>query len=88
MAEAAGIGVTLDSGDIGSSSARIRRATLSPPTFDQAEALMVAAGQAGVAIAWSAVSAATSVQLGRDSAPLAELVRAVPGQFRESHPPA
>jgi phosphoribosylformylglycinamidine synthase subunit PurL len=60
MAEAAGIGVTLDDGDPAHAlSARIRRAISIACGFDQAEALMVAAGQAGIPVAAWAASAAT-----------------------------
>ncbi|WP_296643981.1 phosphoribosylformylglycinamidine synthase subunit PurL [Roseinatronobacter sp.] len=73
MAEAAGLGVTLDSGDIGQLFGEDQARYLIAASFDQAEALMVAAGQAGVTIAMVGRFGGDSVQLGRDSAALAEL---------------
>jgi len=73
MAEAAGLGVTLDSGDIGQLFGEDQARYLIAASFDQAEALMVAAGQAGVTIAMVGRFGGDSVQLGGDSAALAEL---------------
>lgn len=73
MADAASIGVTLDSGDIGQLFGEDQARYLIAASFDQAEALMVAAGQAGVAIAMVGRFGGESVQLGCESAPLAEL---------------
>ncbi|NYS24510.1 phosphoribosylformylglycinamidine synthase subunit PurL [Rhodobacteraceae bacterium 2376] len=73
MAEAAGMGVTLDPDDpailFGEDQARYLVAC----DFDCAEALMVAAGQAGVPLATVGRFGGTTVRLGSAEAPLAEL---------------
>ncbi len=73
MAEAAGMGVTLDADDpailFGEDQARYLVAC----DFDCAEALMVAAGQAGVPLATVGRFGGTTVRLGSAEAPLAEL---------------
>ncbi|MCC5982972.1 MAG: phosphoribosylformylglycinamidine synthase subunit PurL [Rhodobacteraceae bacterium] len=73
MAEAAGLGVTLTEDDpaqlFGEDQARYLIAT----DFDCAEALMVAAGQAGVPIATVGRFGGDTVRLGAAQAPLAEL---------------
>lgn len=84
MADAAGMGVTLDSGDIGQLFGEDQARYLIAATFDQAEALMVAAGQAGVAIAMVGRFGGDTVQLGRDSAPLAELSALYRGSFTKA----
>ncbi|MEZ5913170.1 MAG: phosphoribosylformylglycinamidine synthase subunit PurL [Paracoccaceae bacterium] len=73
MAEAAGIGVTLDSGDTGQLFGEDQARYLVACAFDKAEALMVAAGQAGVPIAAVGRFGGEAVQMGAASAPLAEL---------------
>jgi phosphoribosylformylglycinamidine synthase len=73
MAEAAGIGVTLDSDDLGQLFGEDQARYLVAATFDQAEALMVAAGQAGVTVTMVGRFGGDNVQLGRDTAPMSEL---------------
>jgi len=73
MAHDAGVGVSLDSGDpallFGEDQARYLVAC----SFDQAEALMIAAGRAGVPIETVGRFSGTDVSLGGSAAPLAEL---------------
>jgi phosphoribosylformylglycinamidine synthase len=73
MAETAGTGVSLDSADthilFGEDQARYLIAC----TYDQAEALMVAAGSAGVPIASVGKFGGDNVSMGDSSAPLADL---------------
>ena len=73
MAEAAGLGVTLDAVDISTLFGEDQARYLVAASFDQAEALMVAAGQASVALAVVGKFGGDTVQLGPDKAPLAEL---------------
>jgi len=73
MAEAAETGITLDDTDtqilFGEDQARYLIAC----SFDKAEALMIAAGQAGVAIQTVGKFGGTDVSFGGVSAPLADL---------------
>jgi phosphoribosylformylglycinamidine synthase len=73
MAEAAGLGLTLDAGDMGQLFGEDQARYLVAATFDQAEALMVAAGQAGVPLALVGRFGGDTVTLGGDSAPLSDL---------------
>ncbi|MGY6705040.1 phosphoribosylformylglycinamidine synthase subunit PurL [Roseinatronobacter sp.] len=73
MAAAAGLGVTLDADDIATLFGEDQARYLIACSFDQAEALMVAAGQAGVSVAHMGRFGGDSVTFGKDSAPLAEL---------------
>jgi phosphoribosylformylglycinamidine synthase len=73
MAEAAGLGLTLETGDIALLFGEDQARYLVACTFDQAEALMVAAGQAGVPLAHVGRFGGDTVRLGADAAPLAEL---------------
>ena len=73
MAEAAGLGVTLDMGDIGALFGEDQARYLVAASFDQAEALMVAAGQARVTLSVVGRFGGESVHLGPDKASLAEL---------------
>ncbi len=74
MAAAGGVGVTLDSDEIaelfGEDQARYLLAT----SFDQAEALMIAAGHAGVALRAVGRFGGNRVRLGAAEAPLDDLV--------------
>ena len=81
MAEAAGIGVTLDADDLGQLFGEDQARYLIACNFDRAEALMVAAGQAGVPLAQVGRFGGNSVRLGRDEAPLAELSALYRGAF-------
>jgi phosphoribosylformylglycinamidine synthase len=73
MAETAGVGVLLDSADtptlFGEDQARYLIAT----SFDKAEALMIAAGQAGITIASVGRFTGDTVKMGGSEATLAEL---------------
>jgi phosphoribosylformylglycinamidine synthase len=73
MAEAAGVGVTLDSADIATLFGEDQARYLIACNFDQAEALMVNAGISGVPIAMVGKFGGSSVSLGADTAPLADL---------------
>ncbi|KJZ29946.1 hypothetical protein TW83_17320, partial [Paracoccus sp. S4493] len=72
-AEAAGLGVTLDSGDIAHLFGEDQARYLVACRPDAAEALTAAAQAAGVPIATVGRFGGDSVTLGDDSAPLAEL---------------
>ena len=73
MAEAAGLGLRLDTDEIAQLFGEDQARYLLACSFDQAEALMVAAGQAGVTLAVMGRFGGDSVQFGQGSAPLAEL---------------
>jgi phosphoribosylformylglycinamidine synthase subunit PurL len=84
MAEAACMGVTLDSGDIGQLFGEDQARYLVAASFDQAEALMVAAGQAGVSIAVVGRFGGDTVSLGGDSVALADLSALYRGSFAKA----
>jgi len=73
MAEAAGVGVTLDAGDTPTLFGEDQARYLIACNFDQAEELMVAAAQAGVPLAMVGKFGSDTVSFGGTSAPLAEL---------------
>ena len=73
MAAGAGLGVTLDSGDIGELYGEDQARYLVACGFDQAEALMVAAGRAGVPVQVVGRFCGDKVRIGGAEAPLAEL---------------
>ena len=83
MAEAAGVGVTLDETDqrqlFGEDQARYLVAC----NFDQAEALMVNAGKAGVTVTTVGKFGGDQVTIGGVTAPLAELSALYRGAFEE-----
>ncbi len=81
MAEAAGLGVTLDTGDIAQLFGEDQARYLIACNFDQAEALMVAAGKAGVPLAQVGRFGGDTVRLGREEAPLSELSALFRGAF-------
>jgi phosphoribosylformylglycinamidine synthase II len=81
MAEAAGVGVTLDSADTPTLFGEDQARYLIACTFDKAEALMAAAGQAGVPIAMVGRFGGTDVNLGGVAAPLADLAQTYRGAF-------
>jgi phosphoribosylformylglycinamidine synthase subunit PurL len=81
MAEAAGLGLSLDSGDIATLFGEDQARYLLAASFDQAEALMVAAGKAGVALACMGRFGGETVQMGDDSAPLTDLSALYRGAF-------
>ncbi|KFE35754.1 phosphoribosylformylglycinamidine synthase subunit PurL [Thioclava atlantica] len=73
MAEAAGIGVTLDADDIATLFGEDQARYLVVCSFDQAEALMVEARKAEVTLTTVGRFGGDTVSFGSDSAPLAEL---------------
>ncbi len=75
LAEAAGVGITLDASDTPSLFGEDQARYLIACNFDQAEALMIAAGQAGVALATVGKVGGDTVTFGAASAPLAELAQ-------------
>jgi phosphoribosylformylglycinamidine synthase II len=81
MAEGAGLGVTLEAGDIATLFGEDQARYLIACSFDQAEALMVAAGQAGVHLETVGRFGGDTVRFGQDSAALAELSAEYRGAF-------
>ena len=73
MAEAAGIGVHIDSDDMATLFGEDQARYLIACNFDQAEALMIAAGQSGVQIHSVGKFGGDTVRFGSCEAPLAEL---------------
>ncbi|SMC45457.1 phosphoribosylformylglycinamidine synthase subunit PurL [Primorskyibacter flagellatus] len=73
LAEAAGVGLVLDAGDMTTLFGEDQARYLIACNFDQAEALIVAAGQAGVPLNSVGKFTGDTVSLGRSSAPLEEL---------------
>ena len=81
MAEGAGIGVTLHEGGTGALFGEDQARYLVACGFDQAEALMVAGGAAGVPVAIVGRFGGDTVDLGGSSAPLAGLSALYRGAF-------
>ena len=73
MAEASGVGVHLDSGDTAELFGEDQGRYLISCSFDAAEALMIAAGRAGVTLHTVGRFAGDSVRFGGSEAPLADL---------------
>jgi phosphoribosylformylglycinamidine synthase subunit PurL len=73
MAEAAGLGVSLDAPDIATLFGEDQARYLVATSFDQAERLMVEAGRAGVPLAVVGRFGGDAIAMGKDSAPLAGL---------------
>ena len=73
MAEQAGVGVTLDIEDTPTLFGEDQARYLIACNFDQAEALMVAAGHDGVTLSMVGKAGGTDVTFGQDSAPLDDL---------------
>jgi phosphoribosylformylglycinamidine synthase len=73
MAEAAGIGVTLEAGGIATLFGEDQGRYVVACSPDQAEALEAAAAKAGVPLSVAGRFGGTAVTLGRDSAPLVDL---------------
>ena len=73
MAEAAGLGVSIDTNDIGALFGEDQARYLCACTFDQAEALLAAAGREGVPAAMVGRFGGDTVSLGGSTAPLSEL---------------
>ncbi len=83
MAEAAGVGVSLDTSDTATLFGEDQARYLIACDMDQAEALMVSAGQAGVAIATVGKFTGSSVKFGASDAPLADLATIYRSAFAE-----
>ena len=73
MAEAGGVGVQIDSDDMADLFGEDQARYLVACNFDQAEALMLAAGQAGVTIRTVGRFTGTDVRFGKSAAPLEDL---------------
>ena len=73
MAEAADVGVTLNTDDMGTLFGEDQGRYLIACSFDRAEALIVAAGQAGLPLRTVGRFGGTKVRLGRAAAPLDDL---------------
>ncbi|SNS76406.1 phosphoribosylformylglycinamidine synthase subunit PurL [Tropicimonas sediminicola] len=84
MAETAGIGVILDAADTATLFGEDQARYLIACSFDKAEALMVAAGQAGVPLQTVGRFAGETVRIGDAEAPLAELSRIFRSAFAEA----
>ncbi|MCV6824158.1 MULTISPECIES: phosphoribosylformylglycinamidine synthase subunit PurL [Halocynthiibacter] len=81
MAEAAGVGVAIDSDDTATLFGEDQARYLVACGFDQAEALFIAANQAGVPIATVGKFGGDTVSFGSTSAPLTELADIFRGSF-------
>ncbi|EAQ01487.1 phosphoribosylformylglycinamidine synthase subunit II [Pseudooceanicola batsensis HTCC2597] len=84
MAEASGVGVVLDDSDQGELFGEDQGRYLVACNFDQAEALMVAAGRARVPLRSVGRFTGETVSLGGSAAPLAELSALYRGTFGET----
>ncbi|MEY8802889.1 phosphoribosylformylglycinamidine synthase subunit PurL [Leisingera sp. XS_AS12] len=73
LAEEAGVGVQIDAGDTQTLFGEDQARYLIACNFDQAEALMLAAGQAGVTLTTVGKFGGDSVKFGNSEAPLSEL---------------
>ncbi|WP_371060228.1 phosphoribosylformylglycinamidine synthase subunit PurL [Rhodosalinus sp. 5P4] len=83
MAEAAGVGVVLDDSDMPTLFGEDQARYLVACNFDQAEALMIAAGRAGVPVRAVGRFTGDTVRMGGAEAPLAELSALYRGRFAE-----
>ena len=81
MAEAAGVGVSVDASDTPTLFGEDQGRYLIACSFDKAEALMIAAGQAGVTLQTVGKFGGTDVSFGGSSAPLAELTETFRSSF-------
>ncbi|MFV1531045.1 MULTISPECIES: phosphoribosylformylglycinamidine synthase subunit PurL [unclassified Phaeobacter] len=81
LAEAANVGVQLDAGDTPTVFGEDQARYLVACNFDQAEALMMAAGQAGVTITTVGKFGGDMVKIGGSEAPLAELAEIFRSSF-------
>ncbi len=84
MAEAAGVGVHLDAEDTATLFGEDQGRYLIACNFDQAEALMIAAGQAGVTLVSVGKFTGDNVRMGHATAPLAELAAIYRSAFAEA----
>ena len=81
MAEKAGVGVQIDTGDTPALFGEDQARYLVACNFDQAEALMAAAGQAGVTVTTVGRFTGDSVRMGGSEAPLADLAATFRSSF-------
>ncbi|UWQ60157.1 phosphoribosylformylglycinamidine synthase subunit PurL [Leisingera caerulea] len=81
MAEEAGVGVQIDAGDTQTVFGEDQARYLIACNFDQAEALMLAAGQAGVTVTTVGKFGGDMVRIGGSEAPLAELMEVFRSSF-------
>ncbi len=81
MAEAGGVGVQIDETDMAQLFGEDQARYLIACNFDQAEALMTAAGQAGVTITTVGKFTGDTVKLGAAEAPLSDLAALYRGSF-------
>ena len=84
MAETAGVGVQLDSADTATLFGEDQGRYLIACNLDEAEALMIAAGQAGIPVQTVGRFTGDSVSFGGSSAPLAGLSALFRGRFAET----
>jgi phosphoribosylformylglycinamidine synthase len=84
MAEGAGVGVQLDAGDTPTLFGEDQGRYLIACNFDQAEALMIAAGTAGVTIQSVGKFTGSDVNLGGTSAPLDDLAQIYRSTFADT----
>ncbi|MFV2052590.1 phosphoribosylformylglycinamidine synthase subunit PurL [Aliiroseovarius sp. YM-037] len=81
LAEAAGVGVTLDTDDTATLFGEDQARYLVAMNFDEAEALFVEAGRAGITVETVGKFGGDSVTMGSSSAPLEELAAIYRGAF-------
>ncbi|MBT0956467.1 phosphoribosylformylglycinamidine synthase subunit PurL [Alphaproteobacteria bacterium KMM 3653] len=84
LAEAAGVGVTLDASDIETLFGEDQARYLIACSFDKAEALMTAASQAGVTIQSVGKFGGSTVRFGTSEAPLEDLSASYRGVYAEA----
>ena len=84
LAEASGVGVQLDSDAVGTLFGEDQGRYLIGCSFDMAEALMIAAGQAGVAMLSVGRFGGDAVRMGSSEAPLRELAHTYRTSFAQS----
>ncbi len=84
MAENAGVGITLDAGDTPTLFGEDQARYLVACNFDQAEALMIAAGQAGVSVTSVGRFTGSDVRIGNAEAPLEELSAIFRSSFEQA----
>jgi len=84
MAETAGVGVQLDAADTSTLFGEDQARYLVACNFDQAEALMMAAGQAGVTVTSVGRFTGDAVKMGASEAPLDELSAIFRGTFADT----
>lgn len=84
LAEGAGVGVQIDAGDTPTLFGEDQARYLVACNFDQAEGLMLAAGQAGVSVTTVGRFTGDTVKIGGSEAPLEELSQIFRSSFAEA----